>query len=67
MMMMMMMTTTMRAATEVLLVVVVSRTLHTATDSMTCGTWPFVFYMTASHILSSAMQSDTYHIKSVFR
>ena len=66
MMMMMMMTTTKTAAAEVLLVV--SRTtLHTGADSMTRGTWPSVFYITASRMLNSAMQSDTYHIKSVFR
>jgi hypothetical protein len=69
MMIMMTTTTTKTAAADVLLVVVgVSRTtLHTAKDSMIRGTWPSVFYITASRMLNSAMQSDMYHIKSVFR
>ena len=67
MMIMMMMTKT--AAAEVLLVVVeVSRiTLHTATDSVTRRIWPPAFNITASRMRNSAVQSDTYHIKSALR
>jgi hypothetical protein len=67
MIMIMMMTATKTAAAEVLVVEVSRTTPHTATDSMARGSWPSVFYITAYRMLNSAMQSDTYHTKSVFR